>query len=71
MTPDKINKNTLDLLKMIDEKINDVSAVVKCALQSGHFTRQELGVMGNRLLGVTLTCDAIRVLLKLKEIENE
>lgn len=71
MTPDEIGKHTKDLLKTIDEKLNDVSTVVKGALQSGHLTRQELGVMLNRLLVAALACDTINALLKLKEIGNE
>ncbi len=71
MTPDEIGKHTKDFLKTIDEKINDVSTVVKDALQSGHFTRQKLDVMLNRLLEVAFACSNINTLLKLKENENE
>lgn len=71
MTPEEINKDTLDLLKLLESKANDILKIVKAAQEKGKIETPEIGTIANRLLSATVACEALDLTLKIKETFNE
>lgn len=71
MTPDEINKDTLDLLKLLESKANDILKIVKAAQVKGRIKKPEIGTIASRVLSAANACEALDLTLKIMETFNE
>lgn len=71
MTPDEINEDTLDLLKLLESKANDILKIVKAAQEKGRIEKSEIGTIASRVLSAANAVEALGLTLKIKETFNE